>query len=88
MNSDENAEIVYDPDNDGWTSGGIENALAEAERNLGNRPGVHGLGMTKTAAGEDAIVVYVDDDAARAALPMSIGGCPVIGEVTGEIRPQ
>lgn len=87
MNTDENAEVHYDPDQEHSAAGGVEFARAEAERELGRRSGVHGVGITKTPAGEDAIVVYVEDRAARAALPTAIENFPVIGEITGDIRP-
>ena len=83
MNLDEDAAISYEPDDAG---DGIEAALAEAERLLSHHKGVHGVGMTKTTAGEDAIVVYVEDQQALSQLPATVLGFSVMGEITGEIR--
>ena len=87
MNLGENAAMSYHPDDDEQTGTvGIQVALAEAERQLTHRKGVKGMGMAKTPSGEDAIVVYVEDQQALAQLPAAVGGFPVVGEVTGEIR--
>lgn len=83
MNPDEDAAISYEPDDAG---DGIEVALAVAEQQMSHRKGVHGLGMTKTPTGEDAIIVYVEDQQALSQLPAVVRGFPVIGEITGEIR--
>ncbi len=83
MNLDEDAAISYEPDDAG---DGLEAALAEAERLMSHHKVVHGMGMTKTPAGEDAIVVYVEDQQALSQLPAAVRGFPVIGEITGEIR--
>lgn len=82
MTLHEEAAISYKPDD----NAGIQVALAEAERQLTRRKGVKGMGMTKTTAGEDAIVVYVEDQQVLSQLPAVIGGFPVVGEITGEIR--
>jgi hypothetical protein len=88
MNLNENAEVSYNPGDDEQTRrGGIQGALAEAERQLTHRKGVHGMGMTRTPTGQDAIVVYVESEQVLSQLPSDVGGFPVVGEVTGEIRP-
>jgi hypothetical protein len=79
---DEEAAISYKPDD----NVGIQVALDEAERQLTHCKGVKGMGMAKTPAGEDAIVVYVQDQQALSQLPAVVGGFPVVGEITGEIR--
>ena len=84
MNLDEDAAISYEPDDN--TGDGIQVALAEAERQMSHRKGIHGMGMTKTPTGEDAIVVYVENQQALSQLPAVVRGFPVIGEITGEIR--
>ena len=87
MNLDENAEVSYNPSDDEQTgSGGIQSALAEAERQLTHRKGVTGMGMTKTPNGQDAIIVYVENEQVLSQLPSDVEGFPVVGEVTGEIR--
>ncbi len=85
MTLDENAEVLYDPGDDERThSGGIQVALAKAERQLAHRKGVHGMGISKS--GPDAIVVYVENEQVLSQLPSDVDGFPVVGEVTGEIR--
>ena len=84
MSTDEEAAISYEPDDDAGDE--IQIALAEAERQLSLRKGVHGLGMTKSPTGEDAIVVYVEDQQTLSQLPAVVRDFPVIGEITGEIR--
>ena len=87
MNLNENAEVSYNPDDDEQTSsGGIQGAMAEAERKLSHRKGVCGMGLSKTPTGQDAIVVYVENEHILSQLPSDVGGFPVVGEVTGEIR--
>lgn len=87
MNPDENAAISYNPDDDQQSSSrSAQKALAEADRQLADRKGVRGMGMTKTQDGKDAIVVYVDNQQALLQLPASVEGVAVIGEITGEIR--
>jgi hypothetical protein len=41
--------------------------------------------MTKTPAGQDVIVVYVENRLVIAKLPSNVDGFPVIGEVTGDV---
>ena len=84
MNLDEDAAISYEPADD--AGDGIEAALAEADRLLSHRKGVHGLGKTKTPTGDDAIVVYVEDQQILSQLPANILGFTGIGEISGEIR--
>lgn len=84
MSQDEDAAISYEPDDD--PGDGIEAAFAEAERQLSHRKGVNGMGMAQTPSGENAIVVYVEDQQALSQLPAVVRGFPVIGEITGEIR--
>jgi hypothetical protein len=87
MDLNENAAMSYNPGDDDPTGmGGIHVALAEAERQLTHRKGVNGMGMSKTLSGQDAIVVYVQNEQTLSQLPSEVDGVPVIGEVTGEIR--
>ena len=87
MDLNENAAISYNPgDDEQAATDGIQGALAEAERQLTHRKGVKGIGMTKTPGGQDAIVVYVEDQQALSQLPADVDGFPIVGEVTGEIR--
>ena len=87
MDLNENAAMSNNPgDDEQAATDGIQVALAEAERQLTHRKGVKGMGMTKTPSGQDAIVVYVEDQQALSQLPADVDGFPVVGEVTGEIR--
>lgn len=87
MNLDENAAISY-PNDDGEQAGAgdYESALAEAERQLMPRQGVHGVGMSSTPTGTRVIVVYVEDQEALTQLPAMVNGFAIVGEITGEIR--
>lgn len=87
MNPNENAAMPYNPVEDEQSgAAGIQVALAKAERELTHRKGVMGMGLTKTPRGQDAIVVYVENEQALSQLPADVDGFPVVGEVTGEIR--
>ena len=81
----EDAAMPYKPADDETPSSGIQAALAKAQSQLSSRPGVKRMGMTKTAADQDAIVVYVDNEQAISQLPSDVDGYSVIGEVTGEV---
>ncbi len=48
--------------------------------------GVAGYGVGRTPDGREAIVVYLTDTAARAALPESLDGLPVLAVVTGPVQ--
>lgn len=82
----EDAEVVYEPDDD--ERGAIQLALEKAEREISSLNGVHGVGLTKAANGDDAIIVYVQDRETLSLLPAHVGGFSVIGEITGQIQAQ
>jgi len=85
----EDAAMPYNPVDDVQAPiGEIQEALGKAERKLYQQRGVKGIGITKTAGGQDAILVYVENEQILSRLPTAINAFPVIGEVTGEIRPQ
>ncbi len=85
----EDAAMPYNPaEDDPAPRGGIQGAMAVAEQELSQQRGIEGVGMSKTLGGQDAIVVYVADEKTLNRLPATIGRFPVVGEVTGEIRPQ
>jgi len=86
MNPKEEAAITYNPNADAALASSTR-ALKQAERQLAGQTGVEGMGITKRAGGEDAIVVYVENAQALARLPEYIDGVAVIGEITGKIRP-
>ncbi|WP_182868337.1 hypothetical protein [Stieleria mannarensis] len=87
MNRDEKAAMPYQPaDMMPAAMTGIEAALAKAEQMLSRRKGVKGMGMTKTRRGQDAIIVYVDQQQTISQLPSDVDGFPIIGDVTGQVR--
>ena len=51
-------------------------------------PGVVGVGIGENEIGDEAIVVYLEEQAAAAKLPADIESVPVIWEVTGPIDAQ
>ena len=87
MSLNENAAISYNPGDDSQTgASGIQGALAAAEQRLLHRPGIQGMGITKMPNGQDAIVIYVENEQTLSQLPSQIDHFPVVGEVTGVIR--
>lgn len=82
----ENAAISYQPDDEQAGSGAIQVALVEAERQLMHRKGFKGIGVGQTPKGQDAIVVYVEDQQTLTQLPSTVSGFPVVGVVTGDVR--
>jgi len=87
MALNESAAMSYNPgDDEQAATDGIQGALVKAEQQLLNRKGFKGLGMTKLVGGQDAIIVYVEDQQTLKQLPADVDGIPVVGEVTGEIR--
>lgn len=92
MNFDENAEIVYQPEEAGIPDlatpmGQQQRAFDSAERQAMRLPGVNGVGRGQTPGGAPALVVYLANSQARATLPATLEGLPVVGEVVGEVRP-
>jgi hypothetical protein len=82
----ENAAMSYEPTDDNQVlPAGFNGAFAKAQAQLLSLPGVKGLGMAKSPAGQDVIVVYVQNTMAITNLPSNIDGFSVIGEVTGDI---
>jgi hypothetical protein len=62
-----------------------EGASARHAPSLMAIPGVVGVAAGRTQAGAEAIVVYLEDAAARDRLPPDVDGFPVEAEVTGRI---
>ncbi len=86
MSFNEDAALSYNPDDES-SSSELQVAVADATKLLGHLSGVHGLGESKLSNGNDAIVVYVENESVLAKLPRNVRGIPVVGEITGEIRP-
>lgn len=51
-------------------------------------PGVEGVGLTRTTAGDAAIVVYARDKSVESSIAPEVGGMPTIVEVTGPLDAQ
>ncbi len=66
----------------------VSAARREAETQLLTIPGVKGLGEGRDAIGNPAWIVYIASKAIAASLPKSLGGRPVLVEVSGEIDAQ
>ncbi len=82
----ENAEMFYNPEDEN-TPTPLQSILAQAEQQLGNIPGVNGLGLTKTEQGRDAICVYVSDQTVLQKLPSELLGLNIVSEISGDITP-
>ena len=65
--------------------GEIERVQSRHERSLMAIEGVRGVGVGRTAIGDEALVVYVVDESARGRVPSELEGYPVEVSVTGEI---
>ena len=79
--TDEDAEMPYDPSDDEVLS----DVLTAAEARLMSLPGVTGVGLGQTETGNDALTVYLQSAGAAARLPKTFEGLPVVTEVTGDI---
>ena len=66
-------------------AGPLGEALERNGPSLMAIPGVVGVARGVTEAGEGAIVVFLEDPAAREQLPAEVEGFPVRAEVTGRI---
>ncbi len=78
--------VDYRPDKEVPTTP-AEAARRKAEDTLLLLPGVNGVGIGRTAAGDDAIILYIRDPSVSASLPATIDGIVVIAEVVGDITP-
>ena len=82
---DEQAAMPYHPDDDPGPQGGIAEVISRRERELLPVDGVEGIAAGRDAAGHDALVVYVRDQAVAKAVPEKLDGYPVEIVVTGKI---
>ena len=80
---DEPFEVEYRPEAD--DGDGVVAAKSGHEAALLAIPGVQGVGTTRTAIGDDAIAVYVKEQAVAARLPSSLDGYAVEAIVVGEV---
>lgn len=88
MSEKERADLEYDPAVDNTHLESNERLIELATKSLADNDGVKGIGLTKTAAGKQAIQVFIASESARAALPTTIEGIEVQVEVTGDISIQ
>jgi hypothetical protein len=84
--SAEDAAMPYLPDGEGDTAAAlVDSARRRHEPALLAIDGVEGVASGRTVSGDDAIVVYVRDDAARRLLPRQIEGFAVEIALSGPI---
>lgn len=76
--------MPYQPDL-GTPSSGVTRAKERNEARLLSINGVKGVGIGRTAIGDDALVVFLVDESVASRLPAAVDGYPVETEVTGEI---
>ncbi|MGE3154072.1 MAG: hypothetical protein AB7G48_18680 [Nitrospiraceae bacterium] len=66
----------------------IEAVRARNEGSLMAIEGVVGIGIGRTASGDDAVVIYLRDESVRQRVPAAIEGYPLEIVVTGGIDAQ
>jgi hypothetical protein len=79
----ETAAVPYVPDDAGRSP--LEDLRARHEPSLLAIEGVRGVGVGRTPAGEDALVLYIRDASVRQRVPKRVDGYPVETAITGEI---
>lgn len=82
----EEVAMPYNPDGD--LAAGIEGVLRQHQRALLATPGVTGVAVGKSPTGDPAIVVYLLNRNYHDAVPETLGGHPVVVQVTGPIEAQ
>ena len=82
----EEAAMPYDPDPGSEPESPIVAVKERHERRLMSIDGVQGVGVGAGEVGQDAIVIYLRDEACKKRVPSEIEGIPVRLEVTGEIE--
>jgi hypothetical protein len=81
----EEASMPYTPGSDAEPASGIQAVRQRHERDLAAIDGVVGLGIGRSRAGGDAIVVYLRDASVEARVPSELDGYPVVTVVTGAV---
>ena len=77
--------MPYTPESDAEPASGIHAVRQRHERDLAAIDGVVGLGIGRSRAGDDAIVVYLRDASVEARVPSELEGYPVVTVVTGTV---
>lgn len=86
--SKEETAMPDQPEEGGRSKARVEAVRSRNESRLMAIEGVVGIGVGQTAAGDDAIVVYLRDESVRQRVPATIEGYPLEIVVTGEIDAQ
>jgi len=79
----EKASMPYTPEPE--PASAIEAVRERHERDIAAIDGVVGLGIGRSRAGDDAIVVYLRDASVEARVPSELDGYPVVTVVTGAV---
>ena len=82
---DEDAAVPYDPDDQTKAGSHALKIKQKYEQELLAIDGVEGIGLGFDQLGNDAVVLYLHDAAARRHLPEMLEDTPVITEITGPI---
>ena len=79
----EEAAMPYNPDDSaaGAPASATDRARRSLEQRLAGNAAVTGIILDRDARGEDVLLVYMRDEAARASIPATIDGVPVIVRV-------
>ena len=84
LGQEEQAAISYQP-GPATQSSGVSLAKERNESRLLAIEGVRGVGIGRTAIGDDALVLFLVDESVARRLPGEVDGYPVETVVTGEI---
>jgi len=85
--SPEDAAMPYNPEESTTAdaSSAVERVKQNHEQELMAIEGVEGVGVGRSNIGDDAVIVYLRDEAARQRIPRSLDGYPVEPIITGLI---
>ena len=82
----ENAATSYNPHHEIAELSPFQTAVNDVQKQYASSEGFEGFGKGKTTDGQDAIIVFVRDNEALSKLASNVGGFPVIGQITGEVK--
>jgi len=75
--SSEEAEVSFEPPTQHGQQSAIAEVIERSKASLLDIEGVHGVSQGRTAIGDDAVRVDIEDDSVRARIPAEIEGYPV-----------
>ena len=78
-------EVVYDPDSEAYDMTHIQAIKDAHESRLMAIPGVQGVGVGQNEIGDDVILVYLKDEAAKGRVPDRLEDVPVETTIVGDI---